>query len=36
MKKCANCRFYQPRDGYCTLRDCETGWNRCCSDFEEA
>lgn len=24
-----------PRDGYCTLRDCETGWNSCCSDFEE-
>lgn len=38
MEKCANCRYFQVDgngEGYCTLRDCNVGWNGGCSDFEE-
>lgn len=31
MEKCANCRYFQPDssgEGYCTLQDCNVGWNR--------
>lgn len=38
MEKCANCRYFQPDssgEDYCTLQDCNVGWNGGCSDFEE-